>query len=79
MERLFFWLGDWMNRLHRRYGWAYSLAVFCVGWLVMTVVARFGGAEGAPMKAHPWGSAVIWGFMLTCLVALMVRLFNSWR
>jgi len=77
MERLFFWLGDWVNRLHRRYGWTYSVAVFCVGWLALAVAAHFGHANG--IGPYRWTGAVVLGLVCACICTLMAQLFSSGR
>ncbi|HUZ16291.1 MAG TPA: hypothetical protein VMU72_08955 [Gaiellaceae bacterium] len=79
MTRFMWWIGDILARLHRRYGAAYSAGVFVLGWLVLSVGAHFGGLDGSPMRPQSWSSAVVWGFVFTCILLLMVRLFNSWR
>ncbi len=79
MERLFLWFGGTLVRLHRRYGAAYSAAAFALGWLVLTVLSHIGGVEGSPLLPQSWSSAVVWGFVFTCIVFLMVRLFDAWR
>jgi uncharacterized YccA/Bax inhibitor family protein len=79
VARLVLWFGDALVRLHRRFGAAYSVAVFALGWIVLTVVAHFGGADGSPALPQAWSSAVVWGFVLTCIGFLLVHLFNSWR
>jgi hypothetical protein len=77
MGRLFFWLGDLENFLHRRYGAAYSFAVFCVVWLLMTVVVHFGGMEGSFAVPHRWPAAVALGLVLACICSLGVELSRS--
>jgi hypothetical protein len=77
VERPFFWPGDWMNRLHRRYGWAYSVAVFCVVWLALTVAVHFG--PGDLVGPFHWAGAVMFGLVCACICTLMAELFSSGR